>query len=190
MLRAEAVGATARGAGRLYPIVGLRPHARCFCQTAGTTEAPQIIGASGWSHHRASGVPIRPPLEPLSARITHAAMQQRAPPGALSQGATGPSRGFPFAIIWGQSRTTAAKRSATAISAAGTLPDDGGFLDMSALPEAALHAVLPEGLLYIDGKLRRAAGNKTYDNISPWTGKVIGRAADAAPADVEEAIAS
>lgn len=61
---------------------------------------------------------------------------------------------------------------------------------MSALPEAALQAVLPEGRLYIDGKLRPATGNKTYDNLSPWTGKVVGKAADASEADVEEAIAS
>jgi aldehyde dehydrogenase (NAD+) len=61
---------------------------------------------------------------------------------------------------------------------------------MSALPEAALQAVLPEGLLCIDGKMRRAAGNKTYDNISPWTGHVVGKAADASPADVEAAIVS
>jgi len=49
---------------------------------------------------------------------------------------------------------------------------------------------LPEALLYIDGKLRPAAGNKTYDNIGPWTGEVIGQAADASAADVEEAIAA
>jgi len=49
---------------------------------------------------------------------------------------------------------------------------------------------LPEALLYIDGKLRRAAGDKTYDNIGPWTGEVIGKAADASAADVDEAIAA
>ncbi|TAL04306.1 MAG: aldehyde dehydrogenase family protein [Rhodospirillaceae bacterium] len=49
---------------------------------------------------------------------------------------------------------------------------------------------LPEAKLYINGVVRKAAGNKTYDTISPWTGEVIGKAADASPADVEEAIAT
>ncbi|MFC3172695.1 aldehyde dehydrogenase family protein [Novosphingobium bradum] len=49
---------------------------------------------------------------------------------------------------------------------------------------------LPEGKLYIDGKLRGAAGGKTYDVIGPWTGEVVGQAADASAADVEEAIAA
>jgi len=49
---------------------------------------------------------------------------------------------------------------------------------------------LPEARLYIDGKVRRAAGNKTYDNIGPWTGEVVGQAADASPDDVNEAIAA
>ncbi len=49
---------------------------------------------------------------------------------------------------------------------------------------------LPEAKLYIDGKLRAAAGNKTYDNIGPWTGEVIGKAADASAADVNDAIAA
>ena len=47
---------------------------------------------------------------------------------------------------------------------------------------------LPEARLYIDGKLRAAAGNRTFDNICPWTGEVIGKAADASPDDVNEAI--
>jgi aldehyde dehydrogenase (NAD+) len=50
--------------------------------------------------------------------------------------------------------------------------------------------ILPEGLLFIDGKLRRAEGGKTYDNIGPWTGDVVAVAADASAADVEEAIAA
>jgi aldehyde dehydrogenase (NAD+) len=50
--------------------------------------------------------------------------------------------------------------------------------------------LLPESLLYIDGVLRPAKGGKTYDNIGPWTGEVIGHAADASAEDVEEAIAS
>jgi len=49
---------------------------------------------------------------------------------------------------------------------------------------------LPESRLYIDGRLRRAAGDKTYDNINPWTGEPAGKAADASPADVDEAIAA
>ena len=34
--------------------------------------------------------------------------------------------------------------------------------------------MLPEANLYVDGALRRAAGNKTYDDIGPWTGDVVG----------------
>lgn len=51
-------------------------------------------------------------------------------------------------------------------------------------------AMFPEGKLYIDGKLRSATGGKTYDNIGPWTGEVIGQAADASKEDVNEAIAA
>ncbi len=51
-------------------------------------------------------------------------------------------------------------------------------------------ALLPEAKLYIDGVMRNATGNKTYDNIGPWTGDVVGKAADASAADVEEAIAA
>jgi aldehyde dehydrogenase (NAD+) len=50
--------------------------------------------------------------------------------------------------------------------------------------------VLPDALLFIDGKSRPAEGGRTYDNIGPWTGEVVGKAADASPADVEEAIAA
>lgn len=49
-------------------------------------------------------------------------------------------------------------------------------------------AGLPEAKLYIDGVVRRAAGDRTYDVISPWTGKPVGKAADASPEDVEAAI--
>ena len=48
--------------------------------------------------------------------------------------------------------------------------------------------ILPEGMLIIDGQIRRAEGGKTYDNIGPWTGEVVGKAADASAADVEAAI--
>jgi aldehyde dehydrogenase (NAD+) len=48
--------------------------------------------------------------------------------------------------------------------------------------------MLPEAKLYIDGVIRRAKGDKTYDNIGPWTGDVIGKAADASKEDVEAAI--
>jgi len=50
--------------------------------------------------------------------------------------------------------------------------------------------VLPEGLLYVDGQLRQAAGGRLYDNIGPWTGDVVGHSADASAEDVEEAIAA
>jgi aldehyde dehydrogenase (NAD+) len=49
---------------------------------------------------------------------------------------------------------------------------------------------LPDALLYIDGVIRQAEGNKTYPNISPWTGAPVGRAADASAADVDAAIAA
>jgi len=48
--------------------------------------------------------------------------------------------------------------------------------------------LFPDGQLYIDGRLRPAANGAVYDDISPWTGEVIGRAADASAADMEEAI--
>jgi aldehyde dehydrogenase (NAD+) len=48
--------------------------------------------------------------------------------------------------------------------------------------------MLPEGKLYIDGQIRGAAGGRTYDDIGPWTGEIVGKAADAAPEDVEAAI--
>jgi aldehyde dehydrogenase (NAD+) len=51
-------------------------------------------------------------------------------------------------------------------------------------------SILPEAQLYIDGKLRRAAGGKTYDNIGPWTGNPVGQAADASAEDIDEAIGS
>jgi aldehyde dehydrogenase (NAD+) len=50
--------------------------------------------------------------------------------------------------------------------------------------------MLPESKLYIDGKLRRASGEKTYDNIGPWTGTAVGKAADASAEDINEAIAA
>jgi aldehyde dehydrogenase (NAD+) len=49
---------------------------------------------------------------------------------------------------------------------------------------------LAEAKLYIDGVVRRAAGDRTYDNIGPWTGEVVGKAADASPDDVNAAIAA
>ncbi len=50
--------------------------------------------------------------------------------------------------------------------------------------------LLSETRLYIDGAVRRAAGERTYDTIGPWTGEVVGRAADAAAEDVRQAIAA
>jgi aldehyde dehydrogenase (NAD+) len=51
-------------------------------------------------------------------------------------------------------------------------------------------SILPEARLFIDGEVRPAAGDKTYDIIGPWTGQPVGKAADASAADVEEAIAA
>lgn len=51
-------------------------------------------------------------------------------------------------------------------------------------------SILPEAKLYIDGKIRRAAGDKTYDIIGPWTGEPVGKAANASVDDVNEAIAA
>src|ERR1700733_10212540 len=48
--------------------------------------------------------------------------------------------------------------------------------------------MLPEAKLYIDGVMRRATGDKTYSNISPWTGDTVNQAAEATPEDVEAAI--
>ncbi|WP_417621298.1 aldehyde dehydrogenase family protein [Parasphingorhabdus sp.] len=48
--------------------------------------------------------------------------------------------------------------------------------------------MLPEAKLYVDGTLRDAAGGRTFDVIGPWTGEVVGKAADASAADVEQAI--
>lgn len=50
--------------------------------------------------------------------------------------------------------------------------------------------ILPDAKLYIDGRIRDAAGGKTYDVIGPWTGEIVGKAADASAEDVNEAIAA
>jgi len=47
---------------------------------------------------------------------------------------------------------------------------------------------LPESKLYIDGVIRRAAGDRTYDIVGPWTGEIVSKAADASREDVEAAI--
>jgi len=57
-------------------------------------------------------------------------------------------------------------------------------------PLESSRTMLPEGMLFIDGELRRAEGDRTYDNIGPWTGKTVGIAADASAADVQAAIAA
>lgn len=49
---------------------------------------------------------------------------------------------------------------------------------------------LAEAKLYIDGVVRRAASEQTYDNINPWTGEVAGKAADASVDDMNAAIAA
>lgn len=51
-------------------------------------------------------------------------------------------------------------------------------------------AVLPDAKLYIDGSVCDAEGGRTYDNISPWTGEPVGKAADASANDVDRAIAA
>ena len=50
--------------------------------------------------------------------------------------------------------------------------------------------MLPEGRLLIDGALRGAAGGTKFEDIGPWTGEIVGRAADAGPEDVAAAIAA
>jgi aldehyde dehydrogenase (NAD+) len=50
--------------------------------------------------------------------------------------------------------------------------------------------MLIEERLYIDGQLRPASGGRTLDNISPVTEEVIGVAADANAADMNDAIAA
>jgi aldehyde dehydrogenase (NAD+) len=49
---------------------------------------------------------------------------------------------------------------------------------------------LPDANLYIDGVIRPAEGNKTFDNICPWTDEVVGKAADASVNDINAAIAA
>src|SRR4051794_32057528 len=44
--------------------------------------------------------------------------------------------------------------------------------------------------IFVDGTLRPAAQGRTYANIGPATGAEVGRAADASPADMDEAIAA
>ncbi len=48
----------------------------------------------------------------------------------------------------------------------------------------------PEGRLYIDGELRDARSGAVYDNVNPATEEVIGQVADAAAADMDDAIAA
>jgi aldehyde dehydrogenase (NAD+) len=50
--------------------------------------------------------------------------------------------------------------------------------------------MFPDGKLYIDGKLRDAAGGAKYADINPWTAEVVAHAADASAADMDEAIAA
>ncbi|MBC2667901.1 hypothetical protein ACFOON_00685 [Novosphingobium piscinae] len=60
---------------------------------------------------------------------------------------------------------------------------------MTARPETD-SSVLPEGLLYVDGVLRRGEHGRSYDNIGPWTSKPVGIGANASQRDVEEVIAA
>ena len=50
--------------------------------------------------------------------------------------------------------------------------------------------ILPDALLTIGGVVRPAKGAAAYPVLSPWTGQAVGRAADAAAQDVDEAIAA
>lgn len=45
-----------------------------------------------------------------------------------------------------------------------------------------------EDRLLVGGELRRATGDRTYDNINPTSGEVMGSAPDGTPADIEAAI--
>lgn len=47
-----------------------------------------------------------------------------------------------------------------------------------------------DGLLLINGELKRAASGATYPVLSPWTEEVLGVAADTGTADLENAIAA
>lgn len=47
---------------------------------------------------------------------------------------------------------------------------------------------LPEAKLFIDGKICGASNGATYDVISPWTGEVVGQAADCTADDVNAAV--
>jgi aldehyde dehydrogenase (NAD+) len=51
-------------------------------------------------------------------------------------------------------------------------------------------STLPDAKLFIDGRLRDAEFGKTFDVIGPWTGALVGTAADASAKDVDEAIAA
>ncbi|MEY2928422.1 MAG: hypothetical protein RL367_2899, partial [Pseudomonadota bacterium] len=50
--------------------------------------------------------------------------------------------------------------------------------------------LFPDSMLLINGVLCTAEDGATYPDISPWTGTQIGRAADASPADLDQAIAA
>src|SRR5262245_10096556 len=47
-----------------------------------------------------------------------------------------------------------------------------------------------ESRMLIDGKLVAATGERTYENVNPATEEVIGKVADATPADMDRAIAA
>src|SRR5262245_44413161 len=51
-------------------------------------------------------------------------------------------------------------------------------------------AKLQDGQLFINGELRDAADGATFADYSPWTSEEIGRAANAASADLDAAIAA
>lgn len=51
-------------------------------------------------------------------------------------------------------------------------------------------SILPDARFYIDGEMRDASSGRTYQLTGPWTGKPVGRAADAGEEDVDAAIAA
>jgi aldehyde dehydrogenase (NAD+) len=57
-------------------------------------------------------------------------------------------------------------------------------------PLATLAPLNPETRLLVDGELREATGGRTFENLNPATGEVLGICADADEADLEAAIAA
>jgi aldehyde dehydrogenase (NAD+) len=60
----------------------------------------------------------------------------------------------------------------------------------AATGQPAATATFPTTGLYVDGELRNATDGRSYDNIGPASGTVVGQAADAGPEDIDVAIAA